>query len=174
MSRACTPTPAAMEHSLPPQQALCHGDPCRKAEGHPCLPRTGVPRVLLSGLSCPPTLLTVITAQSGLNIRFKVAILPFTWPCRRHSPARPVPPHTFRLHTMVPMCAGHSQSVVSLPHVWLIFYVPSWACNSTCFMAGRTPCIQPEFFPSLDSLLYAVWRSVSHQRIFLLPDAPFS
>lgn len=53
-----------------------------------------MPRVLLSGLSCPPTLLTVITAQSGLNIRFKVAILLFTWPCRRHSPARPVPPHT--------------------------------------------------------------------------------
>lgn len=73
----CAPAPAAMEPSLPPKQDFAMstlvGSRCERP---PCLPRTDMPQVLRSGLSCPPTPPTSITARLGFDIRFKVAVVP--------------------------------------------------------------------------------------------------
>lgn len=106
-------------------------------ERPPCLPRTDMPQVFPSGLSCPPAPPTSVTPRLGFAIRFKVAIVLFTG-CTGGtaqldpSLTTPLIPDTAHDSTM---WAGYFESVFFfffITIVWYISYVSSWAtgaCN---------------------------------------------
>lgn len=92
-----------------------------------CLPKTHGPWVLLNCLFHPPTLLTSTTAQSSHDIRFKEAMMLFTWLSRQHTQPDPslVRPSDTRCCPQRSACAGYSESIFSLATIWCILFSSS-------------------------------------------------
>lgn len=120
--------------------------------------------VLLGALSCPLTLLTSITAQSGPDIGFKVAATVFAWLYGQYnqpSETRPWPRLLMpTLCTTVRLCVVISSPSFTHPLFGVSrtsLHRAAWACNSSFFTVRS-------YFPYPAGVLHfpSVFSAVAH------------